>query len=374
MYKIIISGFAYDRGKSGLATYLHNVSEQLAKKNMLYILMLKQDAEVFPIKHANIQLITYPNILKWPLFNVFFHLFFLPPKKLIKKCDLIFLPAANRRVFNKRPLYTIGTVHDLAQFKVQGKYDRGRMFYVKTILKKYLQKLDQIIAVSETTKNDLITYAQIPATKIKVVYNGVSFKKLDEAKKQITKKEEFGQNKPYFLYVARIEHPGKNHLQLIKAYEQLPRKISDKYDLVLVGEKKEKHEVVLDYWQRSAKKENIKVLGYVQDMRLKALYQRASLFVYPSKYEGFGMPIVEAMLAGIPVLSADVAALREIGGEAVLYFDVRKPKQMRDKMMELLVNKDLQKQLIRKGLARAKLFNWDKYEDLLENLSITKKK
>lgn len=236
MYRILISAMAYDNGESGISDYINNVVRELAIENKVDVILLKQDSRFFKHNDSNIHLIEYSNILSIPIINMLWHLFILPFIVKFREYDFIFLPAGNRRLFCRCPVFTIATVHDLSQFHIPDKYSWLRMLYVFKVIPIFLSKVDRICAISECTKRDIIQYYHIPDNKIFVNYNGynpLTFRTFDHNRDEVRKS--FGLDKDFILYVSRIEHPGKNHRNLIKAYEMLPEKMKSKIELVFAG-------------------------------------------------------------------------------------------------------------------------------------------
>lgn len=360
MYKIFISGMAYDGGKSGIADYIDNVSKGLAGKNNVDLIVLKSDAVRF--SSSGMKIITVPDFLGKPLFNMLWHLFILPFIIKRKKYDMIFLPAANRRVMAFYPYFTLSTVHDLSQFNVKGKYDFLRTAYIQKILPFFLKRSDRFIAVSRCTKNDMVKYLKINEDKIDVLYNG--YKSTFSVKGNGTMS---GFRKKYILYVARIEHPGKNHLNLIKAYENSGDDIRNNYDLVLAGPLKERSDEVIRYAESSKVKGSIHFTGFVDESDLPSLYRNASVFIFPSLYEGFGIPVLEAMASGVPVALSDRGSLPEVGGDAALYFDPEDVVSIRNSIERILRDEKLSGDLMEKGKIQTGKFSWDRHcEGIIE--------
>ena len=363
MKNIFISCFAFDEGKSGISNYIENTLFHLAQENKLFVVILKKDIVNYTRKHKNIHFIEMPNILENPILSMLFHLFILP-FFITKKYDFIFLPAGNRRLMSFYPIYTIVTFHDLSQYRVENKYGFLRMLYIKKVIPFFLKPVDKIIAVSQNTKNDIVKYFEVDEKKIVVNYNGYDQKlfKVVKQDKQIMKTK-FQIEKKYFLYTARLEHPGKNHLNLIKAYELLPIELKNRYDLVFAGPAKENAQVIFDYVSNSNDKENIKFLGFVENENLPHVYSNATLFIFPSFYEGFGIPLVEAMAMELPILSASNSSLLEIGKDVVYYFDEYKPESIKDAIVYITNNQEKQKVMIKKGLNRLNKFDWRSHEN-----------
>jgi glycosyltransferase involved in cell wall biosynthesis len=365
MYKILISGMAYDGGKSGISVYMNNMIMELAREHLVNVVMLESDIKCFPASdNPNIRFIKTSDFLRKPLINMFWHLLVLPFMIMRGKYDFIFLPAANRRALLFYPLYTIAVVHDLSQYHISGKYDLFRMFYIKRILPFCVRRANQLIAVSNSTRDDLIKFWKIPPSKISVIYNGYDHK-LYNIKSIIEPQfhQEGDTGKKYILYISRIEHPGKNHLNLIKAYEKLSDNIRNKYDLVLAGSFWQGSEPVKEYAEQSFCRESIKFPGYIDNSALPSLYRNASLYVFPSLFEGFGLSLLEAMACGIPIVCSNNSSLAEVAGEAALKFDPLSIHQIKACMESILSDDGLRDKMVQAGLQRIKDFDWRKNAD-----------
>ncbi len=356
MYKIFVSGMAYDGGKSGISDYMRQVIKVLMQNHKIDLIMLEEDIDSFPLSHPNLTIIPVSNRLKKPIINMLWHLFIVPFVYNLKQYDFVFLPAANRRIICRSPIPVVATFHDLSQFNIAAKYDRFRMFYIKKIVPFYVKKFDIINAISENTRNDMIMYYKMDGKNIKVNHNGFDNEQYAPLSGAIDLPLDL--KKEFLLYIARIEHPGKNHLRLIKAYELLPEETKERFDLVLAGKCWSGGEVVEEYAKRSSDCNRIKFLGFVSSEDLVLLYKCASLYVFPSLYEGFGIPLLEAMASGVPVVCSNTSSLPEIGGEAVITFDPLDIDNMVDIIRRVLVDSELQQTLIDRGLHRVKGFSW----------------
>jgi len=361
MYKIFVSGMAYDEGKSGISDYMNNVIAELVKNHQVDLLMLASDAEIFPVKSANLNFIKVSNKLGKPIFNMLWHLFILPGTIEKQKYDFVFLPAGNRRIMFKYLLPTLVTFHDLSQFHISAKYDGFRMFYIKKVIPLFLKKADKIMVISKNTRDDLVKYYHFKTEELEVNYNGYDDKKYVLAPK--TRNYPLSLKKEYFLYIARIEHPGKNHLRLIKAYERLSEDIKNEYDLVMPGKAWSGSDEIIEYLRNSRDKDKIHLPGFVANDVLLELYQHSSLYIFPSLYEGFGIPLIEAMACGIPVVCSNTSSLPEIGGDAVAMFDPYSIDSIRDTIARVISDNKMQQAMIENGLQRIKEFSWHKHAD-----------
>ena len=364
MYKILCSAMGYDGGKSGISEYMNGVIPLLARDNAVDLLILERDRAIFPAAPGgNLRFLGYPDWLGNPTLNMLWHLFVLPWTIDFTRYDFVFLPAANRRLLCRCPIPLLATVHDLSQFHVPGKYDALRMFYIRKIVPAFLEKADTVFAVSGSTKRDLERFYGLAPEKIVVNHNGfdsAAFEPGDAGAEQA--RQELGLESGYLLYVARIEHPGKNHLNLIKAYERLPEGLKKRHQLVLAGAPWSGAEVVEAYAAASPDKERIKFTGFVGRKLLPGLYRGAALYVFASHFEGFGIPMLEAMGCGVPVVCSDSSSLPEIGGDAVLTFPPDDVAAMAGLITLALSDPERRQAMTAAGLARAREFNWEKHQ------------
>ncbi|MBQ9776903.1 MAG: WecB/TagA/CpsF family glycosyltransferase, partial [Lentisphaeria bacterium] len=281
------------------------------------------------------------------LFSMLYSLFILPWRINWKRYDFCIMLAANRRVFCRYPIFTTAVVHDLSQYHVPVKYDKFRMFYIKHVLPYYASKAQSIVAISNSTKNDLIKYWHIPEEKITVVYNGFTPPEKAETPKL-----------KQILYISRIEHPGKNHLNLLKAFELLPENLRKEYTLVMPGAAWNGAETVFEYAKKSPCREQFKFTGFLEFTKLPELYAQSSMYIFPSHFEGFGLSLLEAMSAGLPCACSNNSSLGELGAGAAELFDPASPQEIAAAMEKILKNGDYQKELIQKGREKSAMFNW----------------
>ncbi len=257
----------------------------------------------------------------------------------------------------------ITTVHDFIVYKYpqaftpRGGHDivknqKRKLFFVK-------QYSDLIIAVSQTTKQDAINILKIPEEKIKVIYEAADPIYFPREKEEIKKiKEKFGIESDYFLCVGTRE-PRKNLNRVIMAFAQAEKDFPN-MSLVIVG----KYGWGEDNFSRllgdkqTKLKERIKILGYVEKLDLAKLYAGARAFVYPSLYEGFGLPILEAMASGCPVITSNIGSMKEITGSAAILCDPESIESISQSLIKVL--KEDEKDLRMKSLQKAGEYSWDK--------------
>lgn len=257
----------------------------------------------------------------------------------------------------KTPFKKIITVHDLSPFLFPEMFSSLTVLLHKLLFSKTLQSVDKIITVSECSKRDLVTYFSIPEDKIKVIFNGVDpkFKPLNkEDVNEFLKK--YNLNFPFILFVGTLE-PRKNLSTLFKAYYQLKKK-NINHKLVIAGKKGWKYQEIFETVNKLNLKNDIIFTDYIPENDLPALYNAADVFVYPSIYEGFGLPPLEAMACGTPVVTSNISSLPEVVGNAGITVDPKDIDMLATSLYEVLTNDSLMKEMTKKGLERAKLFSW----------------
>jgi len=277
-----------------------------------------------------------------------------------EKLDLTIFPVGSMPLFYKKKSIVI--VHDLAIYLHPEWFPDKQWFSTKVIVPLSLKKANKIIAVSNNTKQDIIKLFKIPESKIKVIYPGIVVKEnyLDEEINKIEQKYDIFSN--YALYIGTIE-PRKNIVKLIKAFSNyLFENEESNITLVLAGAKGWKYKTIfqeLEGVNKRLKHSQIKYIGKVSNRERNILIKHAQAFVFPSKYEGFGFPVIEAMALGIPVLCGNNSSLTEIADQAALLVDVNNVNEIRKAIKQILQDKYLRAKLIQAGKTRSREFNWD---------------
>ncbi len=216
------------------------------------------------------------------------------------------------------------TVHDLALFRFKRVSSRFNTLLMKLYLKRMCKEADRIIAISNATKDDLQSLFKIPESKITVVYNGAKpyayeweIGEAEQAKIAQAVREKYGVTGEYFLFVGTLE-PRKNILNIVKAFNAFKQR-GYAHKLVLVGDMGWRSENLKELLNTVECKADILLTGFVDKEEKEYLYRNARLFVFPSLYEGFGLPIIEAMSVGTLVLTSNVSAMPEVGGDSAFY-------------------------------------------------------
>ncbi|QQS43807.1 glycosyltransferase family 4 protein [Candidatus Roizmanbacteria bacterium] len=281
---------------------------------------------------------------------------FLPYHLRFKtRIDIFFAPAHYSPRFLSVPL--VLTVHDLSYFMYPNEFLKKDLYKLTNWTKYSIDHAKTIIAVSKTTKKDILKWYKLKDRDVRVIYNGFRKRKQKKTDVNILKEYEL-QKKKYILYVGTLQ-PRKNIQTLIQAYAAF-RKDHPDFKLVLAGKKGWLFDAIFREVQSHNLEEDVIFTGYTSDDGLIDLYNNAFCFVLPSFYEGFGIPILEAMSHNIPVISSHASSLPEIGSEACLYFDPHSADDLHEKLDEIYNDKNLYQNLITAGNARVTEFSWSK--------------
>ncbi len=299
----------------------------------------------------------------WPnkLFNACTKLFNFP--KIDKNnLDYFFSTNFNFTALSKKTKYIL-TVHDLSfEFFPKFYSFKQRLWHYAINPKKQCEKANIILTPSENTKRDLINIYKIPAEKIKVIYPGTnchseqSEESLSVEKLQLKQKYNLPTN--FILFLGTIE-PRKNIIGLIEAFEQSYPLLPTPYSLIIAGHKGWNDKKIYQKFQSSPYKDKIKFIGSIDAKDKSVLYSLASLFVYPSFYEGFGFPVVEAMACGVPVITSNRSSLPEVAGQAAYLVNPNRPSELTGAIIEILKNEKLRENFRTLGLEQAKKFSWE---------------
>jgi glycosyltransferase involved in cell wall biosynthesis len=267
-----------------------------------------------------------------------------------RSIDVFYYPHYNLPfIVNKNSVFTI---HDFIQFKFPEYFGKNKVKIAKLVLNNAVKKAKKIIVVSKSTLNDFYYYFPDYKGKTEVIYNGISkkFKVLeDEKKKDFLMKNKFGR---YILFIGNNK-PHKNISGLINSFARIKEEFKD-FKLVIISRGFDLESILVE----DKIKKDIFVIDEASDDDLVYYYNCAFMFVLPSFYEGFGLPVIEAMACGCPVITSDVSSLPEVGGDAALYINPYDANSLRDGIKRLISDSNLRNDLIKKGIDRAKLFSW----------------
>jgi glycosyltransferase involved in cell wall biosynthesis len=253
------------------------------------------------------------------------------------------------------------TIHDLAFERMPETFTRRGSFQLKLTVRRTAKKAARIATVSEYSRQDLLSIYKLTPEKVAVTYNGIgsSFVPQPSIPNEAEEiRRRFGVSRDFLLAVGSLQ-PRKNMVRLIRAYARLRSEREDfRPQLVIVGRKLWLASEIFDEVKRQRWADDVILTGYVADEDLPALYRAARAFVYPSLFEGFGLPPLEAMACGTPVVTSDVSSLPEVTGDAALLIDPNDERALANALIEIVNNNGLRAELREKGIAQARKFTW----------------
>lgn len=359
-----ITTFGGDGGRSGISQYIINLLREFAAMDTpdrFEVMLCEDEREVFLADTPQLSHLCLTSRIRNPLVNIVWHQAALPRWCRRQGYHVLFLPAGNRRLPFRAPCATVGTVHDFSALHVAGKYDAARAFYITRVLPMLVRRLTKVITVSESSKKDIVEYARVPEERVAVTPEAADHR-LYYPREQAAAAErlapEYGVRRPYVLYISRIEHPGKNHVRLIHAFARMKASTDLPHQLVLAGTDWGRADEVHQAAATCGCSEDIVFPGFVPKIVLPDLYCGADLFVFPSLYEGFGLPVLEAMSCGVPVACSNTSSLPEVAGDAARLFNPYDDEAIEAALQALLTDDDARRDLADRGIERSKQFTW----------------
>lgn len=348
---------AFKADKTGTETYSYQLLTALAKldKKHQYIVYIRPGVEVgrwpenFHFKTIN--------------FSRWWTQVGLAAKTFTDSLDLLFIPAHTLPIIRKPGLKTVITVHDLGSEYLPAMHQVKQRLYLSFMQKFQLKTASKIIAVSKATKQDLINRIGIEPNKITVIYEGYDeklfrpIKSLSRAKSRddilVNSLRQYGLDRDkYFVFVGTVQ-PRKNLARLIEAFALLGGKLR----LVIAGQKGWLSDEIYLLPKKLGIEARVKFLGYVPEKDLPALYSQALALVFPSLFEGFGLPILEAQACGCPVITSKVSSMPEVAGKGAVYVNPYSIEDIIRGLKEIRQSKD---KLIKAGFENVNRFSWQK--------------
>ena len=354
--KIGIDAHAAERDGSGNCTYIRNLLSELRQIDPRndYVLYVTKSRHPF-----------YRDFLSYKNFKI---------KQLRMNNPLIRIPFAlawetckdNLDILHVQyiapPLHKgklVATIHDLGFLHVPESFPRFEVLRSKILIRMTAGRADKIITGSHFSKNDIAKTYKIDPDHIAVISHGVSpvFKPENDVSKIQKTLDKYGIPKPYFLCVGRL-NPRKNLVSLVKAFTMIKKEKSIPHKLVIAGKEDYATRKIIRSIEEAGSPGNVLLTGFVEDDDLPALYNGADVFLYPSLFEGVGLPVLEAMSCGVPVIASDSSSLKEVAGNAGLLVNPLDPEELKNALFRITSNQDLRKEYTTRGKARAKKFSW----------------
>jgi len=260
------------------------------------------------------------------------------------------------------PCRSVVTIHDCIHLMFpQYLPNRAAYVYAKASMWSAARRASRVLTVSEASKRDILRFFDIPEQKIVVIPNAFDERFAVEPPPDDVHRvrERFQLDNRYVLYAGNIK-PHKNVVRLIEAFAIVRRKLGEDLKLLIIGDEISKHAALRRTVHRHQLHKYVRFLGFVPDQTLAILYRLAAVFVFPSLYEGFGLPPLEAMASGTPVVTSNVSSLPEVVGDAAILVDPYDAGSIAEGIASVLGDEALRLEMIRRGFARARQFSWER--------------
>ncbi len=377
------------KNKTGTEWYSFYLIKNLAKidNNNRYVLYLDTNPSVELLNiikdHWNFSY----KVLNWPLTS-FWTLGRLSLEMLFKRPDVLFVPAHGIPLIH--PKNTINTIHDVAfvnelsvyrqedpkastkfrrhslKFIIRlltlGKYEGNSLEYLNWSTSFALNHASKIITVSNFTKEEILKhYPKTKSDKIIPIHNGFPVDLFNDVRDEAVIKtalDKYNISSPYYLYVGRLEKK-KNTSFLVEALAMIRSDYPEiKEKLVLIGNASYGYDEVKYAIEEFNLGREVIMPGWVEEADMPNIFKGASAFIFPTRHEGFGIPVLQALACGVPSAVSDIPVLHEVAGDSVLYFDQNDKRAITEAMAKIVLDKNLQKDLVIRGLEQAKKFSW----------------
>jgi glycosyltransferase involved in cell wall biosynthesis len=357
----------------GTRVYLHNILKwfgQIDKTDEFFIYHGKNfNKNLTPVEHRNYFI---RSLGKAPLWTQSIFAYSLRKDEP----GVLWMPVHNMPIFKSKKIKSVVTIHDLAFKYFPQHFPKKDLFKLNLLAWISIKRANHIIAISESTKKDILKFfPKIKEEKITVIYHGFDAQLFQQEINSV-KESRILENYEiktgnFLLYVGAIQ-PRKNLEVLVESFEEIKKTKKD-LKLVLAGAPAWMHHGVLEKIKNSKFSEDIVITGTIPFEHQPVLYQNASVFVFPSLYEGFGIPVLEAMASGVPVICSNNSSLPEVAANAALYFEANSSDDLKDRIISLLDDQQLRQDFIQKGKERVENFSWKKCaEQTLEVLKNTR--
>lgn len=364
----------------GIGTYIRNLLRHLARidRDTEYVLFCcQQDALVAAQLGENFRAVAEPA----PNYSVREQVS-VPLRLRRERIDLFHAP--HYVLPPLVPCRAVVTIHDCIHLMFpQYLPNRLAHLYARASLWAATYRSDRILTVSETSKRDILRFFKVPPEKIAVIYNAIDERfGVPPREEEVARvRERYQLKDPFVLYAGNIK-PHKNLERLIEAFDRVRKAGFDQLTLVIIGDEISKYPRLRRAVHRHKLHKHVRFLGFQPDETLAVFYRLADVFVFPSLYEGFGLPPLEAMASGTPVVTSNVSSLSEVVGDAALLVDPYDPQGIADGMARALSDAALRETLRARGFARVREYSWERsvrrireiYGDILAGSAVKKSK
>lgn len=363
--RIGISGYVGNR-LTGIGRVLIAVVDELAKQypEDTYIIFRNFDFKDYDClgHYSNVELVDLPYTKESTAKNILWHQWLF--QKLLKKyqCDLAYIPNFTLLLWKAVP--TIVTIHDLIEYNIPDKFSKARMLYRKGLCDPLMAKRsDHILTVSQSSYNDIVKYLGVKPEKITLTLNATDksfFKKYTREAVEPAISEYGLIYKDYLLFVGTIDYPGKNIKTVIEAFFNLRNQGElEGKKLVIIGKDGFNSQVIYDFVNASPFKDEVVFTGYLKDDDLPKYYAGASIMLYLSLFEGFGLPVLEAMSCGTPVICSNTSCFPEIVEELDVMVDPMDVKATEAKIQQILSTSEYYDEISQKCYGKSLKYSWE---------------
>jgi glycosyltransferase involved in cell wall biosynthesis len=362
--KVGIDTFDCDSGLSGVGVYISQLLKRIKPSGDRYELFgWDYDRFTYTDTALDLEFISQCRRFSGKTANALWHINRYPKFAKQRKYDACFFPAAHKQLPQSSPCPSIGVVHDMAAYWGKRGVREHLGMIIRMGLPGALRRLDRIIAVSRWVKQELVERMGVKESIVEVVPNGIDtsvFYPRPRNEDSVVLIQPFSFSRPYILCVSRLDHPVKNHVRLIRAFNIFKERTRFPHRLVLAGADSHHADVIKKEAALSIFRGDIFFTGHFPGKNLPELYAGADMAVVPSLYEGGGLGVLEAMASGIPVACSRSAALPEVAEHAALYFDPTSPEDMADRLATMATNRETCLNCRKEGLKQAETFSWDR--------------
>lgn len=349
---------------TGIGTYTTNLVKELLNiddKNSYTLYWYGRNYESFIRTNSKINIVSKG-------YHNFFENCYFPENILKNNIDIYHVPQNGIGLSENIPCIKVSTVHDLIPYIMPETVGRSYLLKFLKNMPFIIENSDAIITVSEYSKKDILKYFPINSDKVYVAplaanYNYKPLNK-ENCKKFISRKYDI--KKPFILYLGGFSNR-KNVKTLIHAFSKANKKLTLKHNLVIIGSCRDELNNLKDLCHHLGISSDVIFTGYISEKLLPVFYNACEIFVYPSLYEGFGLPVLEAMRCKVPVIASNISSIPEIAGDAAILIDPFNTNELKNSIINILEDSNLKENLSIKGLTQAKKFSWRNTANLTLN-------
>jgi glycosyltransferase involved in cell wall biosynthesis len=358
---IAIDATSIPRNKTGVGVYLVNLINEISNldaNNSYYIFVQSDDVDSFNIEKDNFHLIIIDsNKYRKVFLRLFWEQIILPKKLKEYDIDILHSPHYTSPVFTK--VSRVVTFHDMTFYTLPKVHTFFKRLLFKIYMKISSKIADKIVTVSESTAKDVEKILDVSSNKTCVTYNAKKdmYKPINNQENIVEVCSKYNIRDNYVLFVGTLE-PRKNIKTLIKSYSKLIKEINKEIKLVVVGKKGWMYKEIFELMRSLGIDNQVIFTGFADLEDLPYLYNGAEVFVYPSIYEGFGIPVLEAISCGTPTITSNVSSMPEVIGDAGITVNPNDVDELKDAIKRIIEDDDLKEQFRKQGIEQAKKFTW----------------